>query len=592
MTHAFLTLLQEHLRAGHLSRRDFIKRATALGFSMPVISAALAACGDDDDDDDDGGDTAEDEPTATEGSITVQQPTPTSAESGAGDEATPTEAEDESAPTETSVPAGDAGGSVTFSRQRDSENMDPVTNDGNINIWVFMNIYDQPIRVAENGIDLEPGLAEDWEVSEDGLTYTFHFRSGVKFYDGTDMTMEDVVWSLERARTHPDSVWTFSLEPVESIEAVDDSTVVITLRQRWAPFLADLAMFNSSVISKAFAEEIGEENLVEQTMGTGPFHMSEWQKEERMTLVRNPNYWDAGLPLLDEIVLTVTPDGNSQVLQLRGGEIDGIIGQGDLAFNLVPELEQEDGIQVIKSTSTWNNFIVLNTREAPLDDVKVRQALNYATNKEALIETVLFGNAQVSNSFMPRGALFWNEEQEGYPFDLEQAQQLMAESEHPDGFDIEFQILSGNQQQLQIATAISEMWSEIGVNVEIAQLESGVYNDNYRSNQFEARLSGWTNDIIDPDQLNSYAILPEQTENYHTGWESERAIELARQARETLDPEERREMYHEIQRIHMEEAPFVYLYVIPYIDALRERVQGFFHHPMGHYVFKNIHVEE
>lgn len=605
MPHIFLTTLQEHLKAGHIDRRQFMKRAAALGFSAPIIAAALAACGGDDDDDDDtdgdassGDATAADaaEPTATEaGGVTVNQnvtatPSEEADDAGATEEAT--DEEEQAEPTEATGSTGSAGGSVTFSRQTDSDNMDPVTNDGNINIWVFMSIYDQLIKVGENGTDLVPGLAEEWDVTEDGLTYTFTIRSGVKFFDGTDMTVDDIVWSLDRARTNAESIWTFSLEPVELIEAADDSTVVITLRENWAPFLADIAMFNASVISQAFAEEVGEESLVDQTMGTGPFHMQEWAKEERMTLVKNPNYWESGLPLLDEIVLTVVPDGNSQVLQLQGGEINGIIGQGDVAFNRVSELDQDENLQIIISTSTWNNFVVLNTREAPLNDVSVRQALNYATNKEAIIETVLFGNAEFSNSYMPRGALYWNPDQPGYPYDVEQAKTLMAESASPDGFDLEFQIASGDQLQLQIATALKDMWSAIGVNLNIAQLEAGVLSDNYRNNQFQARHTGWTNDIIDPDQLASYAILPEQTENYHTGWTNQEAIDLALEARVTLDPEQRREMYYRVQEIHMNDAPFVYLYTLPYVDALTANVVSYVHHPMGHYIWKNMSVEE
>ena len=583
MAHLYLEVLQQHVQAGHISRRGFIKRGLALGFSLPVVSAALAACGGDDDDDDDGdsGAGAEEEPTATSGEVTIRT------------EATPTEdTGEEPEPTPTEAPAGEAGGRVTFSRQADSDNLDPVLNDGNINIWLFMNIYDQPVKVSEDGTTLIPGIATEWEVSDDGLTYTFTIREGVKFFDGSDMTVEDIIWSIERAKSHPESIWTFSLEALDEITAPDESTIVMMLNQPWAPFLADLAMFNSSVISKAYVEEVGEEALVDHTMGTGSFHLQEWNKAENMTLVRNPNYWEEGLPLLDEIFLTVVPDGNSQILQLQGGEIDGIIGQGDLAFNRIADLEADANIQIINSLSTWNNFVVLNTRNSPLDDVKVRQALNYAADKGALIDTVLFGYAEPSNSFMPVGALYWNADQEGYPFDLDRAKELIAESEHTDGFMIEFQIRSGNQQQLQIATALKEMWSQIGAEVEISQLEQGVYSDNYRNNEFEARLSGWTNDIIDPDQLNSYAILPELTENYHTGWTNQEAIDLANEGRAELDQEKRREIYARIQELHMQDAPFIYLYVLPYIDALSSRVQGFFHHPMGHYIFKNMSVEE
>lgn len=572
-----VSLLQRHLQAGHISRRDFVKRATALGLSVPVISAALAACG--------GGESAETPAsgaggaTATSGGVTINQNvTPTGSPAAS--------------PTGTTSAGGAGGGAVTLARGTDSDNLDPVTQDGNINIWVFMNIYDQLVNVADNGIDLKPGLAEKWDVSDDGTEYTFTIRQGVKFYDGTPLKVSDIKWSLERAKTNEESVWTFTLDQVKEITTPDDSTVVITLSEPWAPFLADISMFNASIISEEFAKSVGEDKLVDQTMGTGPFQLKEWKKGESMTLVKNENYWEAGLPKVDEITLVVVPDSNSRILQVKGGDVDGIIGQGDIPLNQVPDLEKDENLQVLRFLSTWNNFVVLNTRNAPLNDVKVRQALNYATDKQAIIDTILFGNAEFSNSFMPRGALYWNPDQPGYPYDLDQAMSLIKESSVPDGFTMEFQILSGNQQQLQIATALKDMWSKIGVNLDILQLEQGVLNDNYRNNNFQARLSGWTNDIIDPDELVSYAILPEQTENYHTGWVNQEAIDLATQARSILDPEQRKQLYYRVQEIHMQDAPWIYLYVLPYVDVMNKKVKDYFHHPMGQWVFKNMYVEE
>jgi peptide/nickel transport system substrate-binding protein len=569
------------LDTGRVSRRDFVKRSAALGFALPVVSTLLAACGGDDDD----------EPTATPAAaatatqpITVQQNvTPTPATSAA----TP-----DTAPTATTAPStGASGGSVTFARQVDSENLDPVIQDGNINIWVFMSMYDQLIGVADDGIGLSPRLAESWDISDDGTEYTFNIRSGVKFSDGSDMTVDDIKWSLERARDEEASPWSFTLTQVQDVATPDDSTVVLTLTEAWAPFLAQIAMFNASVISKAFAED-DPGKLVDQVMGTGPFALQEWRLGERMVLVKNEHYWEEGLPLLDEINLTVIPDGNSQILQLQGGDIDGIIGQGDLPLNRVEELRGDSNLDVIAFTSTYNNFMAINTRNVPLDDVKVRQALNYATDKQALIDTVLFGIGEISNSFMPNGALYWNPDQEGYPFNLERAQELMAESNSPDGFPLEFMVRSGNQQQLQIVTSLQQMWAQIGVEVDIQQLDSAVVTDRYRSFDFQVILTGWTNDIIDPDQLVTYAIIPDTIQNYRTGWVNDQAVALANEGRVTLDPDRRREIYHEIQAIHMEDAPFVYLYVLPYVDALRTRVKDYHHHPMGQYVFKNMYVED
>jgi peptide/nickel transport system substrate-binding protein len=586
MNDIWASSLRRHLEAGHITRRDFAKRAAALGLSVPAISAILAACGGSDNNK--GSDKT---PSASSGAaasptksnITVNQNV--TATTGAG--GTPEAA---SSPT-AAEPTGAAGGSVTLARAVDADNMDPVTQDGNINIWPFMSIYDQLIRVDEKGTGLVPGLATEWDVSDDGLTYTFNIREGVLYSDGSPLTVEDIKWSIERARDTADSPWNFTLVQAKDVATPDDKTVVITLSEPWSPFLSDISMFNASIISKPFADKVGVASLVDQCMGTGPFALKEWKKAETMTLVKNENYWEDGMPLVDTIVLKIVPDVNSEILQLQGGEVDGIIGQNDVPFNRIKDLEADANLQVLRFTSTYNNFMVLQTQHEPLDDVHVRKALNLATDKQAIIDTVLFGNAEVSNSFMPNGALYWNADQAGYPFDLEKAKAELAQSKAPDGFKIQFNIRSGNDQQQQIATIVKNMWAKINVEVDINPLEATVDTQAYRDEKFAIRLSGWTNDIIDPDELVSYAILPESTNNYHTGWKSDQAIDLANQARAEQDPAKRQALYYQIQQIHMDEAPFVYLYVVPYIDALSKKIEGFFHHPMGQWDFRKMSIK-
>ena len=545
-----------------LSRRHFLRIAAGMSVAG-VVGQLLAACGT-------AAPTTPAAPAATSGPVTVDQNKPTTG------------------PEPTAAATGTAGGMFTFSRGSDSDNLDPVTQDGNIDIWIFMSIYDQLVRVDNSGTTLEPALAEKWEISPDGLTYTFHLRKGVSFSDGTPLKASDVKFSIDRAKTNKKSGWTFTLEPLKEITTPDDSTVVMTLTQPWAPFLADIAMFNSSIISEAFVTKIGEDKLVEQTMGTGPFALAEWKKGEYILLKKNEKYWDKGLPYLDQIKITVVPDDNNRISQLQGGDIDGMY---DVPLNRVAELGQDPKLTANKFTSTYNNFIALNTRSAPLNDVKVRQALNYATDKQSLIKVVNFGIGEFSNSFMPNGALYWNKDQTGYPFDLDKAKALIKESSIPSGGKIAIQIRSGAVSALQLATALKEMWSKIGIELDIQQLEQAISNDNYRKNNFEAYATGWTNDIIDPDELVSYAILPEQVQNYHTGWTNQEAIDLAHKGRTELKDEERRKIYYRIQEIHMQDAPFVYLYVVPYIDVVKKSVQGFFHNPMGQWDWSKTSVQ-
>ncbi|MFN8591799.1 MAG: ABC transporter substrate-binding protein [Thermomicrobiales bacterium] len=554
-----------HVHEGHLSRRGFIVRALALGVSLSageMIFRTYRAAAQD----------------APENPITVTVGgTPVAAMEPDLTNATP-------------------GGTFRFGRGEDSTNLDPVTNDGNVNIWLFMNIYDQLIRVGPDGISLVPGLAERWEVSDDGLTYTFHLRPNIQFSDGSPMTAKDVKWSWERAANDPGQHWTFTLTAlkrnadgqVEGISTPDDTTVVVELAQPWSPFLSDVAMFNMSVISQAFAEG-KEDRLTQEAMGTGPFSLAEWKKGEYVRLVKNPNYWEEGLPLLDEVLVSLVPDDNARILQLQGGELDGMY---NVPSSRVPELQLDPNLKVYQFPSTHTQYITLNTRNAPLDDVHARRALQYATDRQTLIDVVLFGVGVPATTFMPKGALYWNDTLEGFPYDLAKAQEELAQSATPNGFAIELKTLAGNADDETLATALKDMWSQIGVELTISPFESGVLFDDYNNNNFQAMSNYWTNDIIDPDELVAYAVLPESTEAFRTGWNNKEAQDLARQGAAESDPAKRKEIYFRIQEIYNEDSPMLMLYHKPYVDVTTTKVHNHNHPPTGQWDWRTTWIEQ
>ncbi|CAA9570126.1 MAG: Oligopeptide ABC transporter, periplasmic oligopeptide-binding protein OppA [uncultured Thermomicrobiales bacterium] len=566
-----LAALTLGITEGRIDRRAFTRRALALGLSLPAIGAILTTYGA-------GAAVRAQEPTAPANPITVTVGgTPIAVAAQDIDGATP-------------------GGVFRYARAEDSNNLDPVTNDGNVNIWIFMNVYDQLVRVGSDGASLVPGLAESWEVSPDGVTYTFKLRPGVLFSDGTPLKASDVLYSFVRAANDPAETWTFTLTAlqrdaagqVQGITTPDDTTVVIQLAQPWAPFLSDVAMFNLSIVSEAFARG-NEARLTQECMGTGPFVMAEWRKGEVIRLTKNPNYWEEGLPYLDEVQVFVVPDDNNRILQLQGGEIDGTY---DVPASRVPELRQDPNLKVIEFPSTFSQYVTLNHRNPPLDDVNARLALQYATDKQTLIEVVLFGVGVEATSFMPKGALYWNDTLPGFPYDVERAKTLLAQSKTPDGFTLEIQTSAGSAEEEQLATVLKDLWTQIGVDLQISPLERSVVLDNYRSNAFQAQITGWTNDIIDPDELVAYAVLPESSEAYHTGWANPEAQDLARRGAAELDPAKRKEIYFRIQEIFNEDAVMLLLYHTPYVDVTTTRVRNFGHPPTGQWEWKQTWLEQ
>jgi peptide/nickel transport system substrate-binding protein len=562
---AQLAQLTRQIHDGAISRRAFMTRALALGLSVSasdLIFRTYRAGAQDQ---------AENPITVTVGGTPI-------------------------AAVETDLTNATPGGTFRFGRSEDSDTLDPILTALNSSIWYFMSIYDQLVRVAPDGISLEPSLAESWEISDDGLIYTFNLRPNVSFSDGTPMTSADVLYSWVRAANDPGQHWTFTLTAlkrdaegqVEGISAPDDATVVVELGQPWVPFLSDVAMFNMSVISKAFAEG-NEERLATECMGTGPFALGEFRVGESLTLVKNPHYWEEGLPLLDGVNVNLVTDDNARVLQLQGGELDGM---KDVPWSRVPELQADPNLKVYQFPSTKTRYIALNVREAPLDDVHARRALQYATDRQTLVDVVLFGVGIPATSFMPKGALYWNDTLEDYPYDLAKAQEELAQSATPEGFALELTTLAGFVDDETMATALKDMWSQIGVEVTINPLETSVWNEAFANSDFQSLSVYWTNDIIDPDELVGFAVLPESAQAFRTGWENAEAQELARQGPAETDPEKRKEMYFRIQEIHSEESPMLPLYYEPFIDVTTTRVHNFQHPPTGQYNWKTTWMEQ
>jgi peptide/nickel transport system substrate-binding protein len=538
---------------GTISRREFTRRAGMLGLSSSLAAAIFA--------------TYRARPVGA--SSAARQSAPVARSQAAG--ATPT-----------------PGGTMRFARAEDSTNFDPIILPLNVDIWIVTSVYEQLVRVAANGVDLEPALAASWDISPDGLTYTFHLRPGVKFSDGSDLKASDVLYSLNRARNEPSQVWTFTLVAVKDVAAPDDATVVITLNQPWAPFLADIAMFNSSVIPETWAKG-NEARLATEMLGTGPFMLAEWKKEEYLRLTKNPYYWEEGLPLLDEITVAKVPDDNNRILQLQGGEIDAMY---DVPFSRAAELDADPNLQVLKFPSSFTQYVVLNHKVEPLDDVNVRLALNYATDKDAIVQVVLFGNGEPATTFMPKDMLFWNDQLPGFPFDLAKAKDYLAKSKAPNGFTLEVILLGGVVEFEQLGATLKDMWGQIGVTVNLSPLDQSVYYSTWTDETYQADIIYWTNDIVDPDEVATTAVVPEGQNAFHTSWHNQEAIDLTVSGRAELDPEKRKQIYDRIQEIYNQDAPVVLVDYKPLLNAVSNKVHDFVQPPTGQWNWKRTWIEQ
>lgn len=473
---------------------------------------------------------------------------------------------------------------IVIGRIQDSDDLDPVTQDGNVNIWMFNLVLEGLLKTNDEGTAMEPQLAESWKVSDDGMTYTFKLRPGIKFSDGTAVTGEDWVWSLKRAAAE-DSTWRFAAADIVDVTAPDDLTLVVTITEPLASMEANFAMFNMTVQSKAYYDKVGQEVYSAGPIGTGPYVFSEWKRGEYINLVKNAYYHEEGLPKTEEIKFVVIPDDNTRALQLEAGQIDIATF---VPFTKMAELDAKDNIVASGIPSTESRYIVLNNNNPKFANQKARLAFQYATDKKQMVDFILSGYGEVATSYAPKSGMFFNSELKDYGFDPEKAKALLAEAGYPDGMDVELLVRAGNVVYEQMAVILKEQWAKSGINVSILSLESATAVQMYRDMKHEITLSGWTNDMSDPSQQAVYVFDIKASHNYYTDWESERAVELMNAGVRELDPIKREAIYMELQQIHFDEVPMIPVFYSSYPVAMSTSIEGFVQTPLGNYRFENL----
>ena len=434
---------------------------------------------------------------------------------------------------------------------------------------ILVNIYDGLVRYADGTLEPEPALATDWEISEDGTVYTFNLREGVTFHDGTPFNAEAVVFNFDRMldEDHPyhdtgPFPLSFFFSSVDTVEAVDDTTVRFTLSEPYAPFLSNLAYPTGLIVSPAAVREHGQD-FGRNPSGTGAFRFAEWEPNQRVVVEKNPEYWDGAAPL-DAVLFRPITDANTRIAEMRSGGLDVMV---EVPPDALAQFREDDGFTVYEQAGPHLWFLILNTREAPFDDKLVRQAANYAVDKQAITENILQGTAEVAAGPTPP-AFAWahNEDLQPYPHDPERARQLLEEAGY-DGETVTFYVTEGGSGMLDpvaMGTAIQADLEEVGMDVEIETYEwntfLGEVNPGLEGKADMAEMAWMTND---PDTLPYLtlrsAAMPDQggfNSGYYANEEVDRLLEEARAA---TDQSRRAELYKEMQEIVQEDAPWVFV---------------------------------
>lgn len=496
--------------------------------------------------------------------------------------------------------AAEKGGVLNYGRYADSQFLDPVQTEQNVDIWILTNLYDTLLQPTTDGLGVEFGLASAKSWSDDHLALTLTLRDGVKFSDGSPITVDDVKWSLERASKQDNGIWSFLLASIAKVEVDGTDKVKITLKNYDPAFEAALATFNAAILPmKAFEASPGATEVdkarafSEHPITSGPFTLVSWKRGSDMVLKANPHYWakdEAGiqLPYLDEIHFQVIPDDAARILKLTSGELDGA---EQIPYSRVAELKRNDTINMELFPSTKVTFMTMNTRPDvggkpnPLNSLKLRQALNYALNKQAMIKIVTHGVAKPMKSYLSSTTPLFSGTTDAYGYDLEKAKQLVAEAGVKPGTELSILALSGSQDEMQIATAAQQMWSAIGIKLKIEQVDKATRAARQKAKDFQMVVSNWTNDIADPNEATSYFAYYPLIQSYRSGWQNAEVDKLYEASQLEADKAKRAAQYARIQEIYKENTPIVYMYESPYPVALGKKVSGFVQIPLGNNIF-------
>ena len=469
---------------------------------------------------------------------------------------------------------------------------------------ISRQVYDRLVAFRPGTVDPVPGLAESWDISPDGLTYTFHLRHGVKFHTTPwfkptrDFNADDVIFSFNRQWKKDDPYYKVSNgvyqyfesmgfpKLLKSIEKKGDDTVVFTLNTPEAPFISELGMDFADIQSAEFAQKMMQagtpEKFDQEPEGTGPFVFVAYQRDAVIRYKANPDYWH-GKPKLDDLVFAITPDASVRFAKLRTNEcqIMALPNPSDLAA-----MKADPNIDLMTAPALNIGYWAFNTEKKPFDDKRVRQALTMAIDKKAIFDAVYLGSAVNAVNLIPPNLWSYNDQVKDYPHDLDAAKKLLAEAGYPNGFPMELWAMPVTRPYNPNARRMAELMqadlAKIGVQAKIVTYEWGEYLKRVRLGEEQTSLLGWSADIGDPDNF-FYVLLScdAAKTGSPTRWCYKPFDDLVTQAKHTPDETKRTPLYEQAQVIMKEEEPLMTIAHSVTNLPMRKNVEGFKLSPLG-----------
>lgn len=456
-----------------------------------------------------------------------------------------------------------SGAVLTAAIAGEPDQLDPHKTTSYFAFEVLENVYDTLVAPDEN-LEMQPALAEDWDLSDDQLTWTFHLRDGVTFHDGSPFTSEDVVYSLNRI-IDDELANAWRLSAIERIEATDDLTVTITVAQPTPNLLSNLGGFKGVAIVQKDNVESGD--ITTKPIGTGPFSLTGYSQGDTIELTANPDYWD-GAPQLGGVTYTFLSEGNTAVAALKSGEVQWT---DSIPTQQLAQLQEEDDLDVGVEPSTDYWYLALNEGHEPYDDPRVRQAIAFAIDRDAIAQVTSYGTAEVNQLAIPSQSA-WYTSFDGYRTDPERAEQLLAEAGVGE-LKLDLLASSDYPETVTAAQVIADNLKPLGIEVSIRQPDFATWLDEQNSGNFDMLMMSWLGNI-DPDDF-YYAQHHSDGASNAQGYSNPKVDELLDAGRIETDTEKRKEIYAEAATMIAEDASYIYLYNPSVIQAWSPDVEGY-----------------
>lgn len=452
---------------------------------------------------------------------------------------------------------------------------------------ILGNIYEGLVIYDPKTLQPVPGVAEKYEVSDDGLTYTFHIRQGAKFSNGRQVTADDVVYTFNRL-TNPKVATTYAVSLIigsvegyadamagkattlSGVTAIDPQTAQIKLTAPNSAFLPTLTMVQASIIPKEAADDAA--TFAEKPVGTGPFILKTWERQQQITLVANPDYW-RGKPAVDSVIMRVIPEKSVALVEYLAGNLDFVVVPPPDLTRLKADPATASQIQDQAILSTF--WLPLNLNQKPLDNLKVRQALTFAVDRQAIVDSVLQGQGVVAHGPLPPGLSAYDPSYNPTPFDIQKAKDLLTEAGYPDGVDVVIRTWT-DEVEARTLTAVQASWAQAGIRATFNRTEYTAYINDLSTCNLMIGTSSWTADYADADNfINPLPLSDLSTQGKNCGYGQVPQVKDAALKALTLPlGAERDALYRQAEKDAVENALGVFLYHRGVSLAVSPKIQG------------------